>query len=270
MLADAPCTTLCDAAFRNDVAAASELLQSGLHPNSRVPWSSVQRCSIAQLSPSATSTPTQSLAEPEVYGALPLNIAVMRGHLEMVQLLLENGAQVNRRDSKGRTAVVCAIYGSSDVMLITRTNYNEITECQPVHIDCIRLLLNHTSKQRISFEDIWNKPQDGPFLRGITPLCLVSYLGKEILVRILMEAGLDPDRQDKNGATALMYAGKQPTPPLTLAFCQYRRLSDTCLDGSALVWMLRRLSGCFDGCPGGGSSCRLSPQHPGQRPCCWR
>lgn len=45
-------------------------------------------------------------------------------------------------------------------------------------------------------------------LKGITPLCLAAYLGKLNMVRCLLEEGANVDAADRNGATALMYAGK--------------------------------------------------------------
>jgi ankyrin repeat protein len=45
-------------------------------------------------------------------------------------------------------------------------------------------------------------------LRGITPLCLAAYLGKEAHIRVLLRAGADVDAVDSNGASALMYAAR--------------------------------------------------------------
>jgi hypothetical protein len=45
-----------------------------------------------------------------------------------------------------------------------------------------------------------NAVQKGPFLRGITPLCLAAYLGKADLVSILLANGVAVNGCDKNGA----------------------------------------------------------------------
>lgn len=46
-------------------------------------------------------------------------------------------------------------------------------------------------------------------IKGITPLCLASYLGKIELVQTLLEDGrVNVDGTDSKNATALMYAGK--------------------------------------------------------------
>jgi ankyrin repeat protein len=41
--------------------------------------------------------------------------------------------------------------------------------------------------------------RDGPFLRGITPLCLAAYLGKAPMVAQLLEDGVYVDSRDFNG-----------------------------------------------------------------------
>jgi hypothetical protein len=54
----------------------------------------------------------------------------------------------------------------------------------------------------LSYSDIIqhaNSPQEGPFLRGITPLCLAAYLGKVDIVGKLIDMGVSVDSIDKNG-----------------------------------------------------------------------
>lgn len=146
--------------------------------------------------------------EVPIYSALPLNLAVIRGNPDLVQLLLNNGANPSKIDGRGRNAITCAIYGSLDTLVITPANYAAITECKPQHVAILKILLQHFAKKlkKEEFDEAVNKPQDGPFLRGITPLCLASYLGKVELVRVLLEEGTAVDARDRNGATALMYA----------------------------------------------------------------
>lgn len=47
-------------------------------------------------------------------------------------------------------------------------------------------------------------------IKGITPLCLASYLGKDELIQLLLEDGrVNVDGTDSKSATALMYAGER-------------------------------------------------------------
>jgi hypothetical protein len=45
-----------------------------------------------------------------------------------------------------------------------------------------------------------NASREGSDLRGITPLCLASYLGKDELVSVLLEKGALVDGRDANGS----------------------------------------------------------------------
>lgn len=49
-------------------------------------------------------------------------------------------------------------------------------------------------------------------IKGITPLCLASYLGKSDIIQLLLEDGrVDVNGTDSKNASALMYAGKTKT-----------------------------------------------------------
>lgn len=101
---------------------------------------------------------------------------------------------------------MCAIFGI-DTTTISGDNLSFLSQTHPSHLSIIRhCLLAHPA---IS-DDTINSPQDT--INGITPLCLAAYLGKEVVVRCLLEAGkAKVDSRDRNGHTALMYAGKLPT-----------------------------------------------------------
>lgn len=106
---------------------------------------------------------------------------------------------------------MCAVYGL-DTLTITPANLALISQTSPAHLSILRnCILPHPS---ITLSTL-NAPQDE--IKGITPLCLASYLGKEVVVKCLLEAGkVDVDATDRKGATALMYAGK--LCPLSLTF----------------------------------------------------
>jgi hypothetical protein len=101
-----------------------------------------------------------------------------------------------------RTALLCAVYGL-DTLTITPANLALISQTSPAHLSILRhCILPHPS---ITLSTL-NAPQDE--IKGITPLCLASYLGKDVVVKCLLEAGkVDVDATDRKGATALMYAG---------------------------------------------------------------
>lgn len=93
-------------------------------------------------------------------------------------------------------------------MNITPKIYDEITRCDPSHVAITSLLAKSLAVSPEKFKEVVDLPQDGEALKGITPLCMASYLGKDQIVRALLEQGADVNSLDKNGATALMYAAR--------------------------------------------------------------
>ncbi|KAG0219717.1 hypothetical protein B0O80DRAFT_430674 [Mortierella sp. GBAus27b] len=138
-----------------------------------------------------------------LYAATPLNLAVLNGNEEIVRVLLDAGADLNKKDGRGRTPLICAVYGL-DTLTITPANLALIAKATPAHLSILRnCILPHPS---ITLSTL-NAPQDE--IKGITPLCLASYLGKDVIVKCLLEAGkVDVDATDRKGATALMYAAR--------------------------------------------------------------
>ncbi|KAG0376170.1 hypothetical protein BGX24_008186, partial [Mortierella sp. AD032] len=138
-----------------------------------------------------------------LYGATPLNLAVLNGNEDIVRVLIDAGADLNKKDGRGRTPLLCAVYGL-DTLTITPANLALISQTSPAHLSILRhCILPHPS---ITLSTL-NAPQDE--IKGITPLSLASYLGKEVVVKCLLEAGkVDVDATDRKGATALMYAAR--------------------------------------------------------------
>ncbi|KAJ3136859.1 hypothetical protein HDU90_002425 [Geranomyces variabilis] len=147
-----------------------------------------------------------------------LNDAAAVGDLQAVLAALLDGAHPAFRDQHQRSAIIATIYGTtSNAPPITPTSFEEATQSRPEHASILRVLLRHILSRagdasepsnRVMFDELVDRPQDGPWLRGITPLALAAYLGKAELVRVMLEEGADVDARDANGATALMYAAR--------------------------------------------------------------
>ncbi|KAI7817570.1 hypothetical protein BC939DRAFT_496544 [Gamsiella multidivaricata] len=191
---------LAQAVASNDLGLVRELCRNGHDPNQTFACSPRQSAYAVQpIIGQATNFEPDDI----LYGATPLNLAVLNGNQEIVRALIDAGADLNKKDGRGRTPLLCAVYGL-DTLTITPANLALISQTSPAHLSILRnCILPHPS---ITLSTL-NAPQDE--IKGITPLCLASYLGKEVVVRCLLEAGkVDVDATDRKGATALMYAVK--------------------------------------------------------------
>ncbi|KAG0345806.1 hypothetical protein BG004_003052 [Podila humilis] len=193
-------TYLESAVASNDLAMVQELCRTNHDPNQTFACSPRQSAYAVQpiVGQAENFEPDDIL-----YGATPLNLAVLNGNEDIVRVLIDAGADLNKKDGRGRSALLCAVYGL-DTLTITPANLALISQTSPAHLSIIRnCILPHPS---ITLSTL-NAPQDE--IKGITPLCLASYLGKEVVVKCLLEAGkVDVDATDRKGATALMYAVK--------------------------------------------------------------
>jgi ankyrin repeat protein len=109
-------------------------------------------------------------------GFQPLGLACFFGHLEIVDLLVTLGAQI---DSPSRNQLHATPLQSATAA---------------GHINIVRMLLEHGADPNVS--------EAG----GFTPLQTASASGNTDLVRLLMEHGASLDAQADNGKTALQMA----------------------------------------------------------------
>jgi len=111
------------------------------------------------------------LEKPNGNGWMPLNLATYNGHLEVVKLLLDNGADLAVRDKYGATSLNCASANG--------------------HLEVVKLLLDKGAD--ISVRDKYEA----------TPLNCASANGHLEVVRLLLDKGADISVRDKYGATSL-------------------------------------------------------------------
>ena len=75
-------------------------------------------------------------------GARCVHIAARNGRLEILQLLLQRGAQIESLDNEGKSCIYYAAYQSDEYDWITQEN----------RLDCIRFLLDKGAK--VDFEHL--------------------------------------------------------------------------------------------------------------------
>lgn len=108
-------------------------------------------------------------------GFTPLVIAARNGHLDIVQYLMEKGAQIDKRDnSRKKSALLAAAFKSQDQVAA--------------------YLLDHGA-------DI-----NAQAINGFTPLHDAAWVGDYPLVKMLVERGARTDIKNNDGQTALQCA----------------------------------------------------------------
>jgi ankyrin repeat protein len=134
------------------------------------------------------------------YGDTPLNIALNKGHLEIVRLLLEKGAYVNLKDKDGYTPLhVASINGQAQmVALLIEKRANVNAKCTdnmtPLHIaisntqeEIVKLLLKAGAAVNATCNDGW------------TALHSAACDGHLKLITLLLEHGADIDAINSDG-----------------------------------------------------------------------
>lgn len=107
--------------------------------------------------------------------AIPLVLAAMNDHIEVVRLLLDAGADANVRESNNLTALhFAAVEG---------------------HVDVVKALLAAGAN-----------PEAKPTDDGWTPLFYAIEKGQEEVVDALLRGGADPNSSNKDGISPLLYA----------------------------------------------------------------
>ena len=113
------------------------------------------------------------------YDGAPLHYSSWRGHKDVVQLLLDAGAEPNKEDKKGFTPLYpAAVVGHKDVVL---------------------LLLDRGADPK----------KGGGHGRGLNPLLGASCYGHKDVVQLLVDRGVDPNKEKEDGATSLHLAAQK-------------------------------------------------------------
>ena len=202
--AQTPAQRLLDASARGDAAAVEALLGAGVHPN---------------------------VAAADAHGGLhPLHLAAREGHTSIVELLLQNGVDVNAATASGRTALhYAAQRGRVEVarLLLDRganvkaetaaePDEDDFGSCQPLHLAAyhghaavVELLLQRGADANAEAFAAWYWDS-----AGLTPLHFaVATLGgwsaeeqSLVVARVLLDAGALIDAADSNGWQALHFA----------------------------------------------------------------
>jgi uncharacterized protein len=174
-----PSDPLVKAAFDNDLATVKELLSAGAKANTI----------------------------DENYQMSPLAFAVSRGNLEMIQLLLWHGADVNATNKRGQTALMDLGANSTPEVALALIKAGAKLDLQDddgntalifvamgTNTEVLRALLDAGASVNLKTR------------KGLTALMLAAGRGDIDHVKALIAAGADVYERDEAGSTALKHA----------------------------------------------------------------
>ena len=146
---------------------------------------------------------------PGTLGKTALILAARNGHVEIVQALVDAGADIDLQSksgstalmfaaSKGHTDVVKALLGADADLNAKNNNKNTalMVAAQNGHVGCVQVLLAAKAHS-----DLKNEHDQ-------TALMVAAQNGHVGIVQILLNAGAEPNVQNKQGNTALMVAAQ--------------------------------------------------------------
>jgi ankyrin repeat protein len=159
-------------------------------------------------------------------GGTALIYASCSGHIDVVKLLIEAGADVNKKDKKNRYTVlmVASSAGQTEVaklLIEAGANVNAqdnggntalLDASWRGETEIVKLLIEEgadvNAKIHVDSVGRTNKGGDVEILRDITALMIVSDLGHTEIVRLLIDAGVDVNTRNSKEYTALMWASE--------------------------------------------------------------
>ncbi len=149
-----------------------------------------------------------NVKEPSTGGSALISAAT-RGDLEMVNALLQGGADVNQKDEKQFTALLRALQNDREEIaniLVARPELDVNAQGE----GGANALISFVARQRVpAVQDLLNRGANVnlPDSEGDTALNIAVQRGNVELVNLLLSKGADPNIKNKLGGTPLMWAG---------------------------------------------------------------
>ncbi|MBN2315462.1 MAG: ankyrin repeat domain-containing protein [Sedimentisphaerales bacterium] len=169
---------LCQALYRRNTAIAKFLIDHGANVNYPADWGPLHEASVYDID----MVKVLLAKGANINGGYcpPLHTAVMKGPKDIVELLIQQGADINAKDKWGCTP----LYWSINNKVFPSDNDNP-------PIDSLHLLIANGADVNIEYGD------------GETALLLAAKAGQTDTVRLLLEAGANINAKDDRGQNAL-------------------------------------------------------------------
>jgi len=172
-------------------------------------FAAIEECDISRVKEFIRNGVNLNVAnDREIGDKTPLMIASERGHTELIKLLLENGAKINKQNKFGMSAFLWASgEGKYEAVRLLAKKGANINVKNDVgfnalmlssgngHIQIVKFLLE---KESMDINEVCEM--------GWTALIMASKEGKKEVASLLVQRGAKMDLKDHYGKTALMYA----------------------------------------------------------------
>ncbi len=202
-----------DISKENRWELATALIQQGIDVNDTRDGQHVIHVAAAQNQQAAISALLAhdvSIDESSSEYGTPLEIAVSRGHLDLVQFLIINGANINGSNQSISPLILSILRGNRDTFdLLLRNNANvnfvpKRSTKTPLHY-AVQKSDRYFLEQllvRFADPDVYNEAQ-------VTPLLIAVAAGDEEKVRLLLEHNADPIMTTEKSRSPVAYALKK-------------------------------------------------------------
>ena len=204
-----PDHSLFDAIEKRDIEAVKQHIAAGTDVNVRVPVSSGVFATLITggllASAGASGPAVGGGASGGGVTTTPLHLSAIRGHKEIVELLIAKGAYVNTTDENGYTTLHKVAYlGQKEVaeLLIDKGAY---VHAKTTRLGRTPLHLSATRGHKEIVEQLIDKGADvnAKTNSGRTPLHSVAYWGRKEVAALLIGKGADVNAKDDAGITPL-------------------------------------------------------------------
>lgn len=208
------CSFLYHAAEHNFVRLATVLIQAKANVNQQHIYANGKSClSIASTNGHAEIVKLL-LAQPDIdvdladdSRAPPLHWAVLMGKFDIVELLLDANADVNRADDKGDVALTAGLVAAPMVQLLLQRRAN-VNHRDNAGRSLLHVAAEGGADQVLSILLEANANVDPPDVDGLTPLVMAVFGGHLATVQQLIAARADVNRLALHGHSALLYTAQ--------------------------------------------------------------
>ncbi|EGG14694.1 ankyrin 2,3/unc44 [Cavenderia fasciculata] len=177
-----------------------------------------QACSFGNLKAAQYMAAVDQSLIDEILPVPPIVVAAEKGHLKVVQWLVESGAYINAqcvKASMGNKGITClhqaSCKGHLDIVQFLVERYNFPIEDCSNKLSCTSLYLAIEQNQLAIAEYLLQRGANPntPRSDGVSGLAIASFKGYTDMVQLIIKYNANPNQQTLSGLTALDYAIKQ-------------------------------------------------------------